>query len=467
MMNKVKLLGYVVILALLLWLMPAVAYADGGGGLDGGFTVVEDDNTPPARVTDMAVISRSDTSLTLAWTAPGDDGLSGTASQYNIRYSTSVIDAEAAWDAATVVSAPPTPQAADSGETFTVTGLSSGTRYYFALKTADEVPNWSDLSNSPLGITSDTTALPQFSLEPEYQEFAGQTPLVGSIDASGVVTNPVTAESFDKLLTLTLDKGTAALTRYGVPLGWVGMYNLKSIPAPPEAAYIVSLMYELQPSGATFDPPIILTYSYDPGHLPEGVDGEDLVVSHYDASIGEWTNFNTVVDTENNIITVQISHFSPIAMFVYRPVASSPVFEYSALEVSPSQVGTGEAVTINILAANTGDKLGQCVVTLKMNDRVEVTKKVTLAAGTSKPISFTTTKNTAGSYSVVVNGLTGSFVVKEKKGLPVVHAEPLLPAGPIVPSATIPVNWYLIGGIILALVVVSLVSFLLVRRRAH
>lgn len=466
MVNKVRL-GYVVMLVLLLWFMPTVAYADGGGGLDGGFTVV-DDSTPPAKVTDMAVISRSDTSLTLAWTAPGDDDLSGTASQYEIRYSTSAIDAEAAWEAATVVSGPPTPQVAASSETFTVTGLSSGTRYYFALKTADEVPNWPDLSNSPLGITSDSVAPPQFSYDPEYPEFAGQTPLGGSIDASGITTNPVTAESFDGLLTMTLDKGTAALTRYGIPLAWIGMYKVKSVPAPPEDAYVVSLMYELQPSGATFDPPVILTFSYDPGHLPEGVDEEDLVISHYDKSIGEWTNFDTVVDTEAKTVTAGVNHFSPIAAFVYRPIASSPIFEYSALDISPGQVDTGEAVTISILTANTGDKLGQGVVTLKINDRVEVTKKVTLAAGTSKPISFTTVKNTAGSYSVAVNGLIGSFIVKEKRGLPIVHAEPLLPAGPILPLVTTtPINWYLIGGIIFALVVVGLVSFLLVRRRAH
>src|SRR5262245_22971544 len=43
----------------------------------------------------------------------------------------------------------------------TVTGLSASTTYYFALKTADEVPNWSALSNNPSGTTSappDTTA---------------------------------------------------------------------------------------------------------------------------------------------------------------------------------------------------------------------------------------------------------------------------------------------------------------------
>ena len=51
------------------------------------------------------------------------------------------------------------------------------------------------------------------------------------------------------------------------------------------------------------------------------------------------------------------------------------------------------------------------MVTLKINGKVEATKYVTLAAGTSKPVSFTPVKNTAGSYSVFVCGLSGSFTV--------------------------------------------------------
>ena len=42
---------------------------------------------------------------------------------------------------------------AGSAEEFTVTGLAPLTTYYFALKTADKVPNWSGLSNSPSEAT--------------------------------------------------------------------------------------------------------------------------------------------------------------------------------------------------------------------------------------------------------------------------------------------------------------------------
>jgi len=84
--------------------------------------------------------------VTLAWTAPGDDGQVGTASVYDIRLSTAPID-DANWSAAAVVSNPPTPQPAGTRQSVVVRGLNYGTTYYFAIKTADEAGNWSGLSN--------------------------------------------------------------------------------------------------------------------------------------------------------------------------------------------------------------------------------------------------------------------------------------------------------------------------------
>lgn len=84
--------------------------------------------------------------VTLTWTAPGDDGNQGTAAVYDIRYSSEPID-EGNWDLATEVEGEPAPQPAGSAESFVVTGLQANTTYYFALKAADEVPNWSALSN--------------------------------------------------------------------------------------------------------------------------------------------------------------------------------------------------------------------------------------------------------------------------------------------------------------------------------
>jgi len=85
-------------------------------------------------------------SLSLGWTAPGDDGKVGRAQVYSLRYSTAPIT-ESNFAIATQVSGVPAPGASGAIENVTVTGLVQNTTYYFALKTRDEAGNWSALSN--------------------------------------------------------------------------------------------------------------------------------------------------------------------------------------------------------------------------------------------------------------------------------------------------------------------------------
>ena len=56
------------------------------------------DTTPPAAVTDLALLRTTETSVTVTWTAPGDDGDKGRATSYDLRYSLSALPA--AWDSA-------------------------------------------------------------------------------------------------------------------------------------------------------------------------------------------------------------------------------------------------------------------------------------------------------------------------------------------------------------------------------
>lgn len=82
--------------------------------------------------------------VTIEWTAPGDDGATGTAAEYDIRYSTDSTIV-AGWTNANQLAGEPLPKPAGSAETHTF-ALNSGV-YFIAMRTRDEAFNWSPTSN--------------------------------------------------------------------------------------------------------------------------------------------------------------------------------------------------------------------------------------------------------------------------------------------------------------------------------
>lgn len=109
------------------------------------------DTVSPASVTDLAAIPDliNPGGVRLSWIAPGDDGTGGgTATQYDIRYSSTPIN-DSNWTSATQVNNEPTPVSPGSTQLMFISGLSTGTRRYFAMRTADEAGNISAISNVP------------------------------------------------------------------------------------------------------------------------------------------------------------------------------------------------------------------------------------------------------------------------------------------------------------------------------
>jgi hypothetical protein len=122
-------------------------------------TVSAPDTTAPSVITDFAASNSTGSSMELTWTAPGDDANSGTAASYDVRYSQSIIT-DVNWASATQATGEPAPQVGWSSQSMTISGLAFETTYYFAIKTKDEVPNESVISNATRQTTEppDTTA---------------------------------------------------------------------------------------------------------------------------------------------------------------------------------------------------------------------------------------------------------------------------------------------------------------------
>lgn len=114
-------------------------------------TLISTDSVPPSTISDLRVIDSDTSQLTLSWTAPGDDGDSGIAHQYDVRYA---VGSSLIWEIGTPVAGIPLPHSAGISETLIVPGLEKGTSYAFGIKTVDENNNWSEISNVVLGKTN-------------------------------------------------------------------------------------------------------------------------------------------------------------------------------------------------------------------------------------------------------------------------------------------------------------------------
>lgn len=85
------------------------------------------------------------TSVRLSWTASGDDGDIGTASQYDLRYrADGPITGDSTFYLGIVIPTQPPSPAGVLEEC--IIELPAG-EYYFAIKVADDALNWSELSN--------------------------------------------------------------------------------------------------------------------------------------------------------------------------------------------------------------------------------------------------------------------------------------------------------------------------------
>jgi len=277
----------------------------------------------------------------------------------------------------------------------------------------------------------------------------------------------------DELHFLELEQGTLVIC--GESTGCrsyprvVVMSLAEEAPPAPDGMAIVGPVYDFTGykdrsryivcEATFFDPPISMLLSYDPETLPEGAFSP--VIAFYDAEQGLWVELpaDTGRVAEVGKVTGLANRFaSPFAVLVSVPPPPTPPppppapahFVVSSLNIAPSVreiwqpvtfvTLTGENVTITVNVANDGGQEGSYLVELKINGETIDKKEITLGAGQSEQVSFTLSGMEPGQYEVVISGLSGEFTVLQT------------------------INWWLIGGIIAALILLGWLGWYLRKR---
>jgi len=268
--------------------------------------------------------------------------------------------------------------------------------------------------------------------------------------------------SGDETLKVTIPEGAAPLDIWGDPITELNFIIDETPPVPPEKASFIGPVYRLEPDGATFGLPIGVIWSYD-SNIPPGVSENTMVIAYYDEDGDEWVVLSSIADTEANQVTASApaGHLLVFALLGYPP-AKPAEFVLTSLSIHPEEADAGDTVFITVAIDNTGELEGSHTVTIEVDGVIEKTREMTLAGGVSKAVAFAVSRQDAGTYFIDVDGLEGSFTVKEPPA-PDNTAE--VPTTPEPPEAST-TNWWLIA-IILAAVAVAIMVSLAHRRRRN
>ena len=178
-----------------------------------------------------------------------------------------------------------------------------------------------------LGCTPSPTLPPGQTDEDKLSTYQLEISLPGEdygflVDSEGKLQSEVEVSSADGEISLSIDKGTIVLDVDAKPLQTINAV-IDSSPPPAEDAYIVGTAYDLGPEGATFDSWLLLTLSYNPEELPEGVRDADLYVAYYNNT--EWCNVGyRKIDTKPYSVTTHLYDFNSTTFAILGPKELAP-----------------------------------------------------------------------------------------------------------------------------------------------
>ena len=148
-------------------------------------------------------------------------------------------------------------------------------------------------------------------------------------NAQGIVTQATRLRSSDGRAEIIIPEGIVAKDAGGNPLETLTLRVLPSgdLPPIPSGSVFVfdGLAYEIGPDGATFSPPVSLSFA---PVQPQW--GRDYAVRSFEKTTGTWQEMTASFDGSTGIVTAQVPHLCIFALFT-EPRAGTPVLSTTTL----------------------------------------------------------------------------------------------------------------------------------------
>jgi hypothetical protein len=200
-------------------------------------------------------------------------------------------------------SASPAYYANTSSSSYQLSQLAYSTKYYWKVvaKNSCGTNNSSDIWN--FTTVAAPTPPPTISFD------IGGTHASWNTSSTGVIPQAVNVVSADGEINIHIPAGTTALNDEGEPLDELNMSSTAAYPAASGDRAVIAA-FNFDPDGATFNPGIQITLTYDPDTIPAGVNESSLIIAFYNESSEGWEYITGVVNTGANTITFTVRHFT-------------------------------------------------------------------------------------------------------------------------------------------------------------
>jgi hypothetical protein len=236
----------------------------------------------------------------------------------------------------------------------------------------------------------------------------GVIPPMGPVITVGKAITKIVPEIDDHKVKLTIPQDTIVRNASGQIVSSIVIRPSTESVAPAPESIPVSTIYDIEPSGTTFDPPATLAFNYDPAALPDGISGKSLYIALWDPVNNKWLDLGGTVDPVTQTVSLEVQHLSTYAIMVHSRPAS---FELSELSIDRREIRAGDPATVSLVVANAGDYAGTCRVSLELDDSAIESRAVTLGGLEKQIVQFTMTSDIAGNHTVGVGGLSVPFTV--------------------------------------------------------